>query len=126
MIRTFFMAVLVAGLILGMRPNIARAFRPPSGGVTKPSPRDASSAQTESSPHPRSDRSVDQRPGSEPTTAAHRLQAVAPVAPLQLVEQRGHEPRPAGAERVTECDRSAVDVHAIHVGMVLLLPRQHH
>src|SRR5580704_10921556 len=116
MIRTFFMAVLVVGLISWTRPNIARAFRGLRGGVTNPSPGGASPAQPVPPALRRSDGAVDQRPGTEPATTAHRLQAVPAVAPLELVQQRGHEPRSAGAERVAERDRSAVDVHALHVG----------
>ena len=56
---------------------------------------------------------------------AHRLQAVAAAGALELVEQRGHELGAGAAERVTEGDRAAVDVHLAHVGVVLLLPREH-
>ena len=53
---------------------------------------------------------------------AHRLQAVAAVRALELVEQRGHEPGAGGAERMPERDRAAVDVHLGEVGVRFLLP----
>src|SRR5438445_4703581 len=34
---------------------------------------------------------------------------------LHGVEQRGEDPRPARADRVSQRDRSAVDVHAFHI-----------
>ena len=40
----------------------------------------------------------------------HRLQTVAGVALLERVDQRGHDARTAGAQRVSDGDRSAVDV----------------
>src|SRR5262245_54193644 len=55
---------------------------------------------------------------------AHRLQAVTAAGALELVEQRGHEPRAGAAERVPERDRTAVHVDALHVGVVLLRPRE--
>ena len=45
---------------------------------------------------------------------------------LELAEQRRHEPRTRAAERVTEGDRAAVHVDLLHVGVVLLRPREHH
>src|SRR6185437_8288281 len=41
---------------------------------------------------------------------AHRRQAVAPAAPLQLVEQRRHQPRAGAAEWMAERDGAAIDV----------------
>src|SRR5512134_786585 len=55
---------------------------------------------------------------------AHRLQPVAPAASLQLVQERGHEPGAAAAERVAESDGATVDVDARHVGVQLALPGQ--
>src|SRR5947199_207918 len=42
---------------------------------------------------------IDDRGRSQSPAAAHRLQAVAPVAPLQLVQQARHQHRPRGALR---------------------------
>src|SRR6476659_6549528 len=60
----------------------------------------------------------------ETAALAHRLQAVAAAGALELVEQRGHETRTGAAERVAERDRAAVHVHTLHVGVVLLRPRE--
>src|ERR1700716_3854163 len=57
---------------------------------------------------------------------AHGLQAPAAAGALELVEQGGHELGPRAAERMTRGDGSAVDVDLAHVGVVLLLPGQHH
>src|SRR4051812_10968664 len=59
-------------------------------------------------------------------TLAHRLQPVTAAGALQLVEERGHELRARAPERVTEGDGATVDIDLVHVGMVLLLPGQHH
>ena len=56
---------------------------------------------------------------------AHRLQTVAAAGALELVEQRGHQASAGAAERMAERDRAAVDVDLAHVGVQLLLPREH-
>src|SRR5438132_13651226 len=57
---------------------------------------------------------------------AHGLQAVASSAPLELVQERGHEPRARRPDRMTEGDRAAVDVDPPEVGVELALPGEHH
>src|SRR6478752_1265346 len=51
---------------------------------------------------------LDDRRVRHTAALAHRLQAVAAAAALELVDERRHEPRPRTAERVTEGDRAAV------------------
>ena len=48
-----------------------------------------------------------------------------PPESLELVQQRGHEARARAAERVTERDRAAVDVHPLRIGVQLVLPGEH-
>src|SRR5687767_10478010 len=52
-----------------------------------------------------------------PLTAAytHRLEAVAGVAALHLVEQRGHDPAAGGADRVANRDAGAIGIEAVEV-----------
>src|SRR5438034_6729921 len=69
---------------------------------------------------------IDDRGRSQSPAAAHRLQAVAPVAALQLVQQARHQDRPRGAQRMPHRDRAAVDVGLLQVGARLLLPGEHH
>src|SRR5436309_14317325 len=69
---------------------------------------------------------IDDRGRSQSPAAAHRLQAVAPVAPLQLVQQARHQARPRGAQRMAHRDRAAVDVGLLQVGARLLLPGEYH
>src|SRR5712691_5375692 len=69
---------------------------------------------------------LDDRPDPLPEADAHRLQAVALLRPLQLVEQRGHEPAARAAEGMAEGDGPAVDVDPVHVRVQLALPGQHH
>src|SRR5579885_913805 len=57
---------------------------------------------------PESVEPLDDRAGAEAAAAAHRLQAVAAAAALQLVQQRGHQPGAGAAERVAQRDRAAV------------------
>ena len=45
-----------------------------------------------------------------PAALAHGLQTVAAAALLERVDQRGHDPSAASAERVANPDRTAVDV----------------
>src|SRR6188474_471080 len=68
---------------------------------------------------------LDDRGVGHATALAHHLESVAPAGPLELAEQRRHEPAARASERVTERDRTAVRVHFRHVGVMLLLPRQH-
>src|SRR5579862_2851722 len=68
---------------------------------------------------------LDDRRVRHAAALAHRLEAVATSAALELVEERRHQAGTRAAERVTEGDRAAVHVHLAHVGVVLLLPRQH-
>src|SRR5947199_1516119 len=60
-----------------------------------------------------------------PAALAHGLQAEAPAAALELVEEGRHEAGARAAQGVTQGDGAAVDVDLLHVGVVLLLPRQH-
>ena len=46
---------------------------------------------------------------------AQRRQPVAALPPLQLVDERRHDPRAAGADRVAQRDRAAVDVDLLPV-----------
>ena len=41
---------------------------------------------------------------------AHRAQGVASTRSPKLVERRGHQPRAAGAKRMTECNRAAIRI----------------
>src|ERR671936_2851125 len=68
---------------------------------------------------------VDDRRRPDPAPAAHRLQPVAEVAPLELVQEMAHEARPRRAERAPDGDRAAVDIGFGEVGAGLLLPGQH-
>src|SRR3954469_20118426 len=65
---------------------------------------------------------LNQRAGAEPAAAAHGHQAGLLVGALHLVEQRGDQARAGRAERVTERDRAAIDVDAVHVGLQLPPP----
>src|SRR6478735_9890031 len=56
---------------------------------------------------------------------AHGLQAVAATRALQLVDERGRETRPGTTQRVTQRDRAAVHVDLAHVGVQVVLPREH-
>src|SRR5437588_2684999 len=56
---------------------------------------------------------------------AHGLEAVAAAGSLELVQQRGHQPRPGGTQRMTQRDGAAVDVDLVEVSACLLLPCQH-
>ena len=59
-----------------------------------------------------------------PAALAHHLQAVAAAGALEFVEQRRHQLGARAAERVAEGDGATVDVHLVHVGAGLLLPRR--
>src|SRR5262249_36865777 len=61
-----------------------------------------------------------------PAALAHRLQAVAGAGAAHAVDQRGHEPRAGGAERVPERDRAAVRVEPVRVGAQLAHPGEGH
>src|SRR5829696_2912149 len=67
---------------------------------------------------------LDDGAGAETATAAHRHEAVAAAAALELVQGLGHEERARGAERVAEGDGAAVRVGLREVGADLLGPRQ--
>src|SRR2546428_718926 len=58
-------------------------------------------------------------------TRAYRLEAEAATGALQLAQERAHELGAGTPERVAQRDGAAVDVHLAHVGVVLLLPREH-
>src|SRR5436309_2491859 len=62
----------------------------------------------------------------ETAALAHRLQSVPAAGALEIVQQRGHEPRARATEWMTERDGAAVHVDAVHVGVVLLGPREDH
>src|SRR5205814_3205854 len=68
---------------------------------------------------------LDDRRVRHAAALAHGLQAEPAAAALELVDERRHQTRPRTTERVTEGDRAAVHVHLAHVGVVLLLPREH-
>src|SRR4051794_40924793 len=55
-----------------------------------------------------------------------RLEAVAPPRALELVQRGGRGASAGAAERVPEGDGPAVDVHLLHVRVMLLLPGQDH
>ena len=59
---------------------------------------------------------LDERARPQASSAAHRHEADLAVGALELVQQRGDQPRAGGAERVAERHRAAVDVDAVHVG----------
>src|SRR6516162_11357603 len=44
---------------------------------------------------------------------AHRLQPIAALAPLQFMQQRGHDADAGGADRVAERDAGAVDIQSL-------------
>src|SRR5207237_393583 len=60
-----------------------------------------------------------------PAAFAHGLQAPAATGALELVEESRHEAGARTPERVAEGDGATVGVDLVHVGVVLLLPRQH-
>ena len=71
------------------------------------------------------------RPSSEPlddcgvghpAALTHRLEPIAAAALLQRVDQRRHDPCTAGAQRVTDRDRAAVDVGLRRVGACVVGP----
>src|SRR5690606_19043340 len=53
-------------------------------------------------------------------SATDRLQAIAGTPPLKFIEQRGHQPRATGTQRVTQRNGSAVDVELVmrHTGFL--------
>src|SRR3546814_7356425 len=59
---------------------------------------------------------LDDRDVGDAAAFAHRLQAIAAAAFAQRMDQRRHQLGAAGAERVAERDRAAVDVHFRRVG----------
>ncbi len=67
---------------------------------------------------------LDDGAGPEPATTAHRDQAFCPVGAFELVEGLGQQDGAGAAERVTERDGATVGVDGVHVGVVLLGPRQ--
>src|SRR5437870_5054414 len=69
-----------------------------------------------------SDLAIQDRRGGLAEADAHRREAVAEVALLHLVEQRGEQARARASERVAERDGAAVDVHAGEVPAQLLRP----
>src|SRR5262249_43372045 len=56
---------------------------------------------------------------------AHHLQAVAPLALVEHVEQGRRQPRAGSTERVPDRDRATVDVDLRQVGSGLGLPGEH-
>src|SRR5207302_8536335 len=103
MIRTFFISALMTGV------------REPAGSIARTIPCAPTCVTGVSR-----DVAIDDGRCAETTAAAHRLQPIAGVTPLQLVQQRGHQARPGRAERVAEGDRAAVDVHPLHVRVMLV------
>src|SRR5437764_11736509 len=65
---------------------------------------------------------LDERGGAEAAAAAHRHEPDLLVGALELVQQRGDQPRAGRAERVAQGHRAAVDVHAVHVRVELATP----
>src|SRR4051812_16791613 len=68
---------------------------------------------------------LENRARAETAAAAHRDQRALGVGSFELVQRGGNEPGPGRANRMPERDRAAVDVHALHVGLELALPREH-
>src|SRR5204862_105841 len=68
---------------------------------------------------------LDQRRGAQAAAAAHGHEADLVVGALELVQHRGDQPRARRAQRVPESHRAAVDVDAVHVGVVLAPPGRH-
>src|SRR5260370_15475030 len=60
---------------------------------------------------------LDNRGNALPNADTHGCQAVAPAAPLQLVQEGHHKPCAAAAERVTQRDSPAVDVEFLLVNL---------
>src|SRR5260370_28596162 len=67
---------------------------------------------------------VDDRRGAQPPAATHRLQPVAEVAALELVEQAVHQDRARCAQRVAHSDGAAVHGGLLEVGACLVPPRE--
>src|SRR5439155_547408 len=82
----------------------------------------ASTLRTCPAGSPLLDFAVDDGRGPEPPAAAHRLQPVARIATLQLVEQPGHQDRARRAERMADGDGATVDVRLREVCPGFLLP----
>src|SRR3954468_7679942 len=68
---------------------------------------------------------LDERPRAQPAAAAHGHESDLLVGALELVQQRGDQPRAGRAERMADGHRAAVDVDAVHVRVVLALPCRH-
>jgi hypothetical protein len=109
------MPVLLAGGEVGGSPHGGtRPTTPPGAGALSCITTGDSGRRQPAAARSPSD-ALDDRRGAQAAAAAHRLQAVAAAAPLQLVQQRYHQSRARGAERVAERDGAAVDVNALHV-----------
>ncbi len=70
--------------------------------------------------------SLDDRDVGLAAALAHGLQPVAATGALQFAEERRHQARPGGADRMAQGDRAAVDVDPLVGGPGLLHPGQHH
>src|SRR5215216_7748910 len=107
------------------RARVKRNEAAPSGVAD-----DASEAKEEAIPAgaaPRwSTEALDDHGVGHAAPLAHDLQAPTAVGALELVHERGGESGAGAAERVAEGDRAAVHVDLDHVGVVLLLPCEHH
>ncbi|PAV67822.1 hypothetical protein WR25_02692 [Diploscapter pachys] len=69
---------------------------------------------------------LDDRHVGDPTPFAHRLEAVALAARPQRVNQRRHQLRSTGTERMAQCYRATVDVQLPRICSDVLQPRQGH
>src|SRR5207247_8635876 len=69
---------------------------------------------------------VDDGRGAKAAAAAHRLEPVAQIAALELVEETVHEDRARGPKGMADRDRPAVDVGLGQIGAGLRVPRVDH
>src|SRR5581483_6274267 len=57
---------------------------------------------------------------------ADRLEAIASAGSLQFIEQEGGETRPRCAQRMSDSNRAAIDIHLRHIRLPFALPGQNH
>src|SRR5580658_2167444 len=69
---------------------------------------------------------LDQRAGAEPAAAAHRDDCALACGTLQFVERLGHQSASGRAQRMPQCDRAAVRIDPLHVGLQRFRPAQNH
>src|ERR1022692_2501658 len=68
---------------------------------------------------------LDEGSGALAAADTHGHQGVTALRPLELVKRLGQQHSTGGSQRVTEGDRTTVDVDLAHIGLGLLSPRQH-